>query len=766
MAETQRPTTTSATATRGVKKAKASTTKKATSTSKKSATSRSTATRSSRANGSVGRLVIVESPAKARTIERYLGRGYAVRASMGHVRDLPKSTIGIDVDNNFQPKYMVPRDKLKTIKELKDLVQGAREVILATDPDREGEAIAWHLVQATQPEGNAVRRVVFNEITPDAVRSAMENPRDIDMDLVDAQQARRILDRLVGYSISPLLWKKVKSGLSAGRVQSVALRLVVEREREIQEFVPREYWSLEAELARQETSGSKRQSFTAALSRIRGDKAELPDAWTTDEVVKGLDGAEYVVADVQTKETQRRPAAPFTTSTLQQEASRKLNFAVRRTMQLAQELYEGVDLGSDGTQGLITYMRTDSTNVAASAQSQARNAIARFFGDQFVPERPPVYTRRAKGAQEAHEAIRPTDPMRHPDSVKPFLSAQQFRLYRLIWQRFIASQMRNAIFDSTGVDIDAGPPNGEKPYRFRATGSVIKFQGFIAVYREGRDDDEQDEIDKDALPELTAGELLDLLKLIPEQHFTQPPPRFTEATLVKALEENGIGRPSTYAPTIATLLARNYVMSEQKRLMPTELGFVVSDILVEHFPQIVDIGFTSGMEEELDEIASGERKWVPVIREFYGPFSESVGRAEQTMERVKVRDEPTDEVCEQCGSPMVIKLGKFGRFMACSGFPDCRNAKPLLAKIGVSCPTCGVGDVVERRTKKGRVFYGCSRYPECDFSAWSKPTGEKCPRCDGVMILVGRGGNAQKCQQCDFRSTAREIAAEPERVSA
>ncbi|MDQ3548325.1 MAG: type I DNA topoisomerase, partial [Chloroflexota bacterium] len=607
------------------------TTKKASSTGttrKKSTTSAKTSSRTtaSRRTSSGGKLVIVESPAKARTIERYLGRGYSVRASMGHVRDLPKSRLGIEVDADFEPTYRVPNDKTKTVKELKELVKGATEVILATDPDREGEAIAWHLIQATMPEGGNVSRVVFNEITPDAVRTAMENPRSIDMDLVDAQQARRVLDRLVGYSISPLLWKKVKRGLSAGRVQSVALRLVVEREREIQEFVPREYWSLDAELAQQHQQRSKLQSFLAGLSRVRGEKADLPNAWVTDEIVRGLDGAQYVVADVQTKETQRRPAAPFITSTLQQEASRKLNYAVRRTMQIAQELYEGVDLGPEGTQGLITYMRTDSTNIAASAQALAQTAIARFFGQQFVPERPPVYTRKAKGAQEAHEAIRPTDPNRHPDSLKSVLTPQQLRVYRLIWQRFIASQMRNAIFDSTGVDIDAGPAIGEKPYRFRATGSVIKFQGFLAVYREGRDDDEVDEMDKDALPLLTAGEALDLVKLIPEQHFTQPPPRYTEATLVKALEENGIGRPSTYAPTIATLGARNYVTAEQRRLVPTELGFVVSDILVEHFPSIVDIGFTSGMEEELDEIASGERKWVPVIREFYGPFAESIGK--------------------------------------------------------------------------------------------------------------------------------------------
>ncbi|HEX5164383.1 MAG TPA: type I DNA topoisomerase [Thermomicrobiales bacterium] len=749
-------TTSAAKGTRTTKKAGASTT-----TRKKSTTSKATSRSApSRRTSSGGKLVIVESPAKARTIERYLGRGYNVRASMGHVRDLPKSKMGIEVDDDFTPTYRVPNDKLKTVKELKDLVKGASEVILATDPDREGEAIAWHLIQATLPEGGNVSRVVFHEITPDAVRNAMQNPRSIDMDLVDAQQARRVLDRLVGYSISPLLWKKVKRGLSAGRVQSVALRLVVEREREIQEFVPREYWSLDAELAQQNQQSKKLQSFLAGLSKIRGEKAELPNAWVTDEVVRGLDGAQYVVADVQTKETQRRPAAPFITSTLQQEASRKLNYPVRRTMQIAQELYEGVDLGPEGTQGLITYMRTDSTNIAASAQAQARTAIARIYGDQFVPERPPVYTRKAKGAQEAHEAIRPTDPNRHPDSLKSVLSAQQLRVYRLIWQRFIASQMRNAIFDSTGVDIDAGPADGEKPYRFRATGSVIKFQGFLAVYREGRDDDEVDEMDKDALPQLTAGEILDLVKLIPEQHFTQPPPRFTEATLVKALEENGIGRPSTYAPTIATLAARNYVTAEQRRLVPTELGFVVSDILVEHFPSIVDIGFTSEMEEELDEIASGERKWVPVIREFYGPFSESIGKAEQTMERVKVRDEPSDEICDLCGRQMVIKLGKYGRFLACPGFPECRGTKQLLTKIGVTCPKCHEGDIVERRTKKGRVFYGCSRYKTddptgCDFSAWSKPTGENCPVCGGAMLVFGKAGTEAKCQDCDHRQPIR-----------
>jgi DNA topoisomerase-1 len=725
------------------------TTKKTATAPKKGSTAKKTTAR--KRGGSGDRLVIVESPAKARSISRYLGRGYDVRASMGHVRDLPKSTLGVDVEGDFQPKYLVPRDKSKVVKELKALVKDARELILATDPDREGEAIAWHLSEAAGDELVPVKRVVFNEITPDAVRAAMDQPRQIDMNLVDAQQARRVLDRLVGYSISPLLWKKVKSGLSAGRVQSAALRLVVTREREIQEFVATEYWTLDAELDKIPADLGKRPSVTARLHRLDGQKPDLPDRASIDAVLGRLEGAEYAVGSVKVRETTRRPAAPFTTSTLQQEASRKLRLAVRRTMQLAQELYEGVDLGPEGSQGLITYMRTDSTNIAEVAQQRAKEAIGRFYGEQFVPDKPPIYSRKAKGAQEAHEAIRPTDPMRHPDSVKPFLSHPQLKLYRLIWQRFIASQMRNAIFDATTVDIEAGPTAGPKPFIFRATGSVIKFQGFLAVYREGTDDDAEDEIDKDALPELSAGERLLLRALKPEQHFTQPPPRYTEASLVKALEENGIGRPSTYAPTIATLQARNYVSVEERKLLPTELGFVVNDILVEHFPNIVDIGFTSSLEEELDQIASGDLAWVPVIREFYNPFARDIQQAEQTMERVQIRDEPTDEVCEQCGRPMVIKLGRYGRFLACSGFPECRNAKPLLVKIGVGCPTCGQGEIVERRSKKGRVFYGCNRYPECDFVAWGKPTGTRCPECGGLMLVANRAGTQAKCQSCGHR---------------
>jgi DNA topoisomerase-1 len=704
-------------------------------------------------------LVIVESPAKAKTIGRYLGSGYTVKASMGHVRDLPKSTMGVSAENDFEPKYLIPRDKNKLVKELKESVANAREVILATDPDREGEAIAWHLIQATNAGEKQVHRVVFNEITPEAVKAAMEHPRDIDMDLVDAQQARRVLDRLVGYGVSPLLWKKVKRGLSAGRVQTAAMRMVVEREKEIQAFIPVEYWSLDADLAKQVSGARKaKDEFRASLWRIDGKKAELATHDQTHGIVAELDGALYKVAAVTARESQRRPSAPFTTSTLQQEASRKLNFPVRRTMQVAQELYEGVDLGSEGTQGLITYMRTDSTNVSASAQQAARSFINDKFGAGYVPERAPVYARRSKGAQEAHEAVRPVNPHREPALVKSFLTPQQFRLYQLIWQRFIASQMAPAIIDGTTVDIDAGSADEiargtETKYRFRATGSVIRFQGFLAVYRAGKDEGEEDELDKSALPELAVNEMVDLVKLLPEQHFTQPPPRFTEATLVKALEEQGIGRPSTYAPTIGTLQARNYVTTEQRKLIPTELGMVVNDLLVEHFPVIFDVGFTSRLEEELDEIATGERAWVPTMHEFYGPFTETLSTAESSMERVKLKDEPAGEDCEKCGRPMVIKLGKFGKFMACSGFPECRNSRPLLTRIGVECPQCKQGEIVERRSRKGRTFYGCERYPDCDFTAWNKPVEEKCPTCGGYMVESGRKGQT-RCPACS--PTARE----------
>ena len=702
--------------------------------------------------GGKGKLVIVESPAKARTISRYLGRGYTVKASMGHIRDLPKSSLGVDVDDGFAPKYLIPRDKSKVVKELKESVQSAREIFLATDPDREGEAIAWHLVHATEAGDKPVRRVVFHEITPHAVAEAMEHPRDIDMDLVDAQQARRILDRLVGYQVSPLLWKKVKRGLSAGRVQSAALRMVVEREREIEQFQPVEYWSLDADLARMggaEPADAER--FRASLHQIEGKKAELATEEQAHAVVAALQGASWQVASIVRRETRRNAQPPFTTSTLQQEASRKLGFSVRRTMQIAQELYEGIDLGPEGSQGLITYMRTDSVNISSAVQQAARAVIAERFGQAFVPERPPVYRTKSKGAQEAHEAIRPTVPGREPAQVKPYLSGPQFKLYQLIWQRFMASQMAPARLDNTRVDVVAGPEariaRGEKPYIFRATGSIVTFPGWMAVYQLGRDEGDSDELDRGALPDLKEGEPLSLLKLLPEQHFTQPPPRFTEATLVKALEEQGIGRPSTYVPTISTLQARNYVTLEERKLVPTELGFVVNDLLVEHFPRVFDIGFTSKLEDELDDIASGEREWVPTLQEFYGPFTETLRQAERTMERVTIRDEPTDEVCEKCGRPMVIKLGRFGKFLACSGFPECRNSRPLLTRIGVECPTCHQGEVVERRSKKGRKFYGCERYPECDFVSWNKPTNQTCAACGSYMVEVGRG-NQLKCAAC------------------
>lgn len=704
-----------------------------------------------------GKLVIVESPTKAKAIGRYLGSGYTVKSSMGHVRDLPKSTLGVDVEHEFEPKYLVPREKLKTIKELKASVQGARELILATDPDREGEAIAWHLVQATDPGDKPVSRVVFHEITPEAVQEAMEHPREIDMALVDAQQARRVLDRLVGYSVSPLLWKKVKRGLSAGRVQTAALRIVVDREREIEAFIPVEYWSVEADLKQSEAA--KPVVFRAAVNKIHGKNAELATGDEAHRIVDDLRAGVFRVESVKSRETQRRPQAPFTTSTMQQEASRKLGYPVRRTMQVAQELYEGIDLGKDGIEGLITYMRTDSVNVSTQAQQAARAVISGRFGPEFLPNSAPIYKTRSKGAQEAHEAIRPTHPSRDPASVKSFLTPQQFKLYQLIWQRFIASQMAPAILDGTTIDVAAGQPEqlDKPPYMLRATGSVVKFPGYMKVYTAGRDDGDTDELDKGALPRVTEGEELDLVELFADQHFTQPPPRYSEATLIKALEDEGIGRPSTYAPTLATLMARSYVTTEQKKLIPTELGTVVSDLLAEHFPNVFDIGFTSQMESELDDIASGDRAWVPTLRSFYDPFKSTLTQAEETIQRVRLKDEPAGEDCEQCGRPMVIKMGKYGKFMACSGFPECRNSKPLLTKIGMTCPTCHEGDVVERRSKKGRTFYGCSRYPDCDFVTWNKPVETKCPRCGSHMEEVGRQGQL-KCPACGHVGAALQAA--------
>ena len=730
-------------------------------TAKVRAGSKSTSTANGRSGAGNLNLVIVESPAKARTISKYLGGNFSVEASMGHIRDLPRSALGVDIEHGFTPQYVVPRDKTATVKALRERVQKARAVYLATDPDREGEAIAWHVKEVTGAgQGNQpVYRVEFHEITPGAVQQAVANPRDIDMRLVDAQQARRVLDRLVGYKLSPLLWKKVRRGLSAGRVQSVAVRLVVEREREIESFVPEEYWTIEADLSKR-PSTRKHNHFHAALALIDGKKAELKNQQQAEQVVQALKGAEYVVESVKRREIQRRPSPPFTTSTLQQEASRKLNFPARKTMQIAQQLYEGVELGPQGSTGLITYMRTDSTHVAVVAQQEARRVIEERFGRQYLPPAPPVYTSKTPRAQEAHEAIRPTQVSRDPEQVKQYLTSDQYKLYRLIWQRFVASQMANAVFDQTTVDVGAGPvvaASGDgraprtRPYTFRAVGSVIRFDGFIKVYREGRDaGDAEDEMDRAALPPLSEGEPLDLLKLWPEQHFTQPPPRYTEATLVKALEEKGNGRPSTYAPILSTIQERGYVVVEDKKLVPTPLGVAVNDLLVEHFPEVVDVNFTSNMEEHLDDIASGDRPWVPVIEEFYGPFEKDLAEAEQKIGRIEVaKPEPerTGEMCPQCGRELVIREGRFGPFIACSGFPQCRYTRPIVVSTGARCPQCGQGELVEKRSKKGKVFYSCSRYPECDFSVWDRPVPMPCPQCGGLMTVMGRAGRAGQPQK-------------------
>ncbi|MBI2863622.1 MAG: type I DNA topoisomerase [Chloroflexi bacterium] len=704
-------------------------------------------------------LVIVESPTKAKTISKFLGSRYSVKASLGHIRDLPKSQLGVDVDDDFRPKYLVPKEKREVVKELKAAAKDATAVFLATDPDREGEAISWHLIEAAGLEAQRARRVVFHEITKEAIQEAFRTPRPIDMQLVNAQQARRVLDRLVGYKLSPILWQKVKRGLSAGRVQSVAVRLVVDREREIQAFVPVEYWSIEAELAKKAPGKKKgkRESFRASLVSLWGEKEklEVPDESTAKRLEADLGRAAYAVAEVRRKEVQRQPAAPFTTSTLQQEAARKLRFTAKRTMAVAQQLYEGISIGREGSVGLITYMRTDSTNVAASAQAEARAYIAERYGPDFVPASPRFFTRKAKGAQEAHEAIRPTSVGREPEAIKSHLTAEQHKLYDLIWKRMVASQMAAALMDTTSVDIKASPEGtpGGSAYLFRASGSTIKFPGFLTVYSEGHDDGEGNGEAKKALPGLAAGEDLDLLNLLPEQHFTQPPPRYTEASLVKALEEQGIGRPSTYAPTLSTIQDRGYVQKAERRFVPTELGSIVNDLLVENFGNVVDVNFTAHMEEELDDVAQGDREWVGVVREFYGTFAQNVTEASKGIEKVKIADEPAGENCEKCGRPMLIKLGRYGKFIACSGFPECRNAKPLLKKIGVRCPACG-GELVMRKSKKGRVFYGCANYPTCAFNVWDRPLPRPCPECGGLLVLKGQKG--VKCTACAFTAEVEE----------
>ena len=710
------------------------------------------------------KLVIVESPTKARTVGKFLGSNYIVKPSVGHIRDLPANRLGVTIEDDFAPRYVIPEKKKDIVKELRADARLASEIYLATDPDREGEAISWHILEALNlKDSKPVHRVEFHEITKEAIQEAFKAPRQIKRDLVDAQQARRILDRLVGYKISPLLRRKItKKGLSAGRVQSVAVRIVVDREREVEAFNQIEYWTIEAELQKMD-DGRKRAKrpvpFSSTLYQIRGESAEISAGPTAESVVSDLRGATYQVTDVRRRDVTRNPAAPFTTSTLQQEASRKLGYTARRTMAVAQQLYEGVALGSEGSVGLITYMRTDSTNLAASSLEQIRAYITANYAPEYLPEEARVHRTRARNVQEAHEAIRPSGIARQPEIVKQYLSTDQYRLYRLIWQRTLACQMSSAQLEATSVDISAGLPGADAPFLFRSSGSVVKFSGFMTVYVEGRDEgDSQSDDDiasgNKALPALESGETLDFLSLLPEQHFTQPPPRYSEATLVKALEEHGIGRPSTYAPIMTTIQERGYVDRVDKRLRPTELGKLVNDLLVQHFPEIVDVRFTSDMEEQLDSVARGEvhgekPRWVEVLLGFYQPFEKTLEKADLEMEQIELIPEPTDEICELCNRPMVIKYGRFGKFIACTGYPECRNAKSLMTKIDVLCPRCD-GEVVEKRTRRKRFFYSCANWKStdapdsCTYADWNRPA--PCPVCRTAMQPAGK--DDATCPRC------------------
>ena len=673
-------------------------------------------------------MVIVESPAKAKTIEKYLGKKFTVKASMGHVVDLPKSQYGVDVKNGFKPKYIKIRGKAKLINELKASANKADAVYLATDPDREGEAISWHLANVLDLGTKYLKRIEFNEITKRAVEDSLKHPREIDMNLVNAQQARRILDRIVGYELSPLLWKKVRRGLSAGRVQSVALRLICEREQEIKDFVIDEYWSITGNF-----KTASKQQFQAKLFSIGGKKIQIKNEAQAKDIESNLKKEKYEVSGVKKKQRFRAPAPPFNTSSLQQEAGRKLGFGARKTMMIAQQLYEGLELGASGVEGVITYIRTDSVRVAEEAQTEARQVIKERYGDKFVPEVPPVYKTKNTSAQEAHEAIRPTSISRHPDSIKEFLTRDQFRLYQLIWSRFIASQMRPAVFDTVVADIKGGEN------LLRANGNTLKFSGFLEVYQEGRDDDSQEQ--EERLPELTSGDILNLIKFDLKQHFTQPPPRYTEAALIKTLEEKGIGRPSTYAPTIDTIVKRNYVLLEEKKLKPT-----VVDLLKDKFSKIVDYDFTAELEELLDKVEEGKTEWVKVLEQFYQTFNQEVEEAKESLEKVEVPLEESDVRCDKCGRMMVYKYGRFGRFLACPGYPECKNTKAIRKIWNVKCPKCGEGEIIERKSKKGRVFFGCNRYPECDFLSWERPYQTACPQCGSMMVV--KGGKLDKTLVC------------------
>lgn len=682
-------------------------------------------------------LVIVESPAKAKTIERYLGKKYKVKASMGHVRDLPRSQMGVDTENEFEPKYITIRGKGPVLKELKTAAKKAKKIYLAADPDREGEAIAWHLAHSLDVDITSDCRVVFNEITKDAIKESFKHPRPINMDLVDAQQARRILDRLVGYNISPLLWKKVKKGLSAGRVQSVAVRLIIDREKEIKDFEPEEYWTIKGSFIK------GKEPFDASFYGISGKKTALSSEQDVKDALSKIDGNKFKVISVSKKERKRNPSPPFITSSLQQEAARKLNFRARKTMMLAQQLYEGIDLGKEGTVGLITYMRTDSTRLSEIAQNEASSYIKSQYGESYLKEEQRK-EKKQTNAQDAHEAIRPTSTFRDPNSIKEFLSRDQLRLYKLIWERFLASQMAPAVIDTMSVDLQNGP------VIFRANGSKIKFPGFTKLYVEGSDD-QVEESDK-MLPDLKEGDEVINKDLDPKQHYTQPPPRYTEARLVKTLEELGIGRPSTYAPTLDTIQKRGYVALDNKRFIPTELGAIVHELTHEFFPDILDVEFTAKMEQDLDDVEAGKVEWVKIIDHFYQDFEKHLKVAEKEMQEVEIKDEPAGEDCDQCGNPMVFKMGRFGKFMACSNFPDCRNTKAIVKEIGVTCPKCKEGHIIERKSKKKRIFYGCDRFPECDFLSWDKPLPRSCPKCEGLLVekKLKKGVQVQ-CTECDYK---------------
>jgi DNA topoisomerase I len=681
-------------------------------------------------------LVIVESPAKAKTIKKYLGSKYDVKASMGHVRDLPRSQTGVDVESNYEPKYITIRGKGPILKDLKTAAKKAKQIFLAADPDREGEAIAWHLAHSLEMDLDSDCRVVFNEITKTAIKDSFKRPRKINMDLVDAQQARRVLDRLVGYKVSPLLWKKIKKGLSAGRVQTVAVRLIVEREKEIEAFQPEEYWKIKGIFS---ASG---EDFEAQYYGLNGKKQELSNEDEVKDILSKIKGKSFTIESVQKKERKRNPSPPFITSSLQQEAARKLNFRAKKTMMLAQQLYEGIDLGKEGTVGLITYMRTDSTRISDTAKNEASEFIANEFGKQYVNSSR-AEKKAGKNAQDAHEAIRPTSVMYHPKDLKTYLSRDQLRLYKLIWERFLASQMSSAVLDTMTVDLQN---NG---VTFRATGSKVKFPGFMKVYVEGNDDGKKEE-DR-ILPDVQEGMKVDKKDLEPTQHFTQPPPRYTEARLVRTMEELGIGRPSTYAPTLDTIQKRGYVALDDKKFVPTELGELVLEMTLEFFPEVFNVEFTAKMESDLDEVEEGNIDWIKIIDEFYKNFEKKLKIAEAEMQKVEIKDEPAGENCEKCGHEMVYKMGRFGKFMACSNFPDCRNTKPIVKDIGVECPSCHKGSIVERKSKKKRVFYGCNRYPDCEFVSWDKPIARTCPKCNSMLVeKKTKKGKVVQCVSCDY----------------